>query len=158
VGYAVFGKELGNYNDILAPVRGTTKVGMIVANICTALLVLHLLCALPIASNPIFAVIERRFNKGDRILSRIILRSIVFVLLIIVALVFPYFLDFMGLVTNISVAMTVYVLPVLFYMKLGNPKWWEIPLLWIVIVFSLNGSIVGVYNSVSVYLFFSLHI
>lgn len=61
---------------------------------------------------------------------------------------FPYFLDFMGLVSGISVSLSGYILPCLFYWKICRPPTYEKFLLVFVMLFGLVGSGVGIYLSI----------
>jgi len=66
-------------------------------------------------------------------------------ILIVVALFFPYFLDVMSLLSCISVSLSGFILPCLFYWKLCRTSVLEKILLVVIIAFGTIGSAVGIY-------------
>jgi len=115
-------------------------------------MVLHIISAFPIAINPVFraveaALIDNRPNEG---LKRIISRSIIMAIFIILAMFFPYFLDMMSIIADISVSVTGYMLPCVFYFLICKPRNpVMIICLIVVFLFGVVGSGVGLYVSIS---------
>jgi len=143
VGYIVYGSYLSLSPTILDAIQFFDKDTSLILKICGGVMVAHILSAFTILINPIFLAIERKLNYTTSI-RRLILRPIIMVILIAIALFFPYFLSIMSLVSCISVSLSGYILPSLFYWKICNPHKEEKLLLIIVTLFGLVGSIVGI--------------
>jgi len=110
----------------------------------------HIISAFPIVVNPIFLVLEERFtsnSKWGEFLTRLIIRGIMMAILIVIAMFFPYFLEVMSLLSCISVSLTGFILPCLFYWKICHPNLLEMIILLAVIIFGIVGSGVGIYES-----------
>jgi len=57
IGYWVYAQALDGKQDILAAVRITGNAGVIVADICATVVILHLLSVTPVFVNPIFLAV-----------------------------------------------------------------------------------------------------
>eukprot|EP01121_Diplochlamys_sp_Union-15-3_P004608 TRINITY_DN14797_c0_g1_i1.p1 TRINITY_DN14797_c0_g1~~TRINITY_DN14797_c0_g1_i1.p1 ORF type:complete len:431 (-),score=44.33 TRINITY_DN14797_c0_g1_i1:17-1309(-) len=151
-GYLAYGKILGGpqISNILDAIRFhvSSRAANIAIKACSVLIIIHLLCALPIVVNPVFLLAERKLNAHEHLFKRIIVRTLIFAILIVIGLAFPYFLDIMSLVTDISVTGSAYVLPCLFYWKLFSPAIGEKIFLIFVVLFGIVGSILGIYVAV----------
>jgi len=151
IGYLVYGSFLGSkgIQTILdAVLFFDTNTGVIV-KICSAVMILHILLAFPIVINPIFLVLEERFQDKSKseFLMRLIIRGITMTFFVVIALFFPYFLDVMSLLSCISVSLTGFILPCLFYWKICSPGIPEKVFLSLIIFFGIVGSVVGIYVS-----------
>jgi len=152
VGYHVYGDYLGTVSTILDAIQSFDTSTAIVINVCSAIMIAHILSAFPIIINPIFRVVERKWLEDEQGNSptpkRLMVRTIIMIILIVVALFFPYFLNIMSLVSCISVSLSGYILPCFFYWKICRPSQPEKVWLVIIVIFGLLGSVVGIILSV----------
>lgn len=124
IGYLAYGAGSGlagpfimNANAMFDPNHQTW------AKIANGVIAVHVLAALPIIATPVCMKFERLFikekkNRKHRSLSLIVIRTVVISIATVVAILFPYFLDLVSILTAISVSLSVYVYPCLFYWKL----------------------------------------
>jgi len=152
IGYLVYGAYLGNssVSTILDAILAFDTSTAVVVKICSGVMMAHIISAFPIVVNPIFLVLEERFtsnSKWGEFLTRLIIRGIMMAILIVIAVFFPYFLEVMSLLSCISVSLTGFILPCLFYWKICHPNLLEMIILLAVIVFGIVGSGVGIYES-----------
>jgi len=154
VGYLVYGSFLAKTSTILEAIMSFRDNTKIAVDVCSGIMIAHIFSAFPIVINPVFQVVEKRFSNPSHsglreLIQRIAIRGPIMGVLILVALFFPYFLDVMSLLSDISVSLTGFILPCLFYWKICHPPLWEKILLVIVIAFGVVGSTVGIYVSVN---------
>eukprot|EP01116_Phalansterium_solitarium_P008869 TRINITY_DN22833_c0_g1_i1.p1 TRINITY_DN22833_c0_g1~~TRINITY_DN22833_c0_g1_i1.p1 ORF type:complete len:480 (-),score=102.68 TRINITY_DN22833_c0_g1_i1:91-1530(-) len=152
VGYYVYGAYLAQTSNMIdalsAFAASNTPVGGVVMA-ATALIIVHLLTALPIVLVPVLNTIERRIVKPDALLLlRLAIRAVTIASLTVIALFFPYFLDIISIVTCVSVSMSCYILPCLFYWQLIRPGVGMKILLVLIMLFGLLGSGVGIYVAI----------
>ncbi len=122
--YAAFGRGLldpavlaGSVVDALT-LFGPSSFGPAVVAV-KAVLIAHLLTALPIILTPIALALERGLLKGHvagtRTLRSAAVRVAMVATICLVAIVLPYFLPVLSIVSDISVVLVIYVLPPLFF-------------------------------------------
>jgi len=153
VGYLTFGTYLGQTQTIFDALGKFSEIPALVI-IALVLIILHLLSALPIIFTPVLQMAEEALasklpesfqRRGERLRNAVI-RVLVISLFVLIALFFPYFLDIVSIVTDISVVLSCYILPVLFYWKVCKPRSIVLKILLVLImIFGIVGSIVGLY-------------
>ena len=125
VGYVAYGRGLAqsSFNTVLDTIlffQPSQRVSYYVIN---AVLIVHLLCALPIILTPVClrfqrALIADKAARMARSWQMVVVRVSVIASLTVVAIVVPYFLPMISIVTDISVVFSVYIFPAIFYWKL----------------------------------------
>eukprot|EP01027_Heterolobosea_sp_BB2_P016050 GEZU01022902.1.p1 GENE.GEZU01022902.1~~GEZU01022902.1.p1 ORF type:complete len:470 (+),score=92.88 GEZU01022902.1:152-1561(+) len=144
---------------------GTNTQGMILDNlphgvgklIAMIAITAHVILAYPLPLNPVCLMLENEVYKLDNkprkveLPIRIISRTVLVLFTVVVAVLMPYFGDFMSLIGALGVSAAVYILPVLFHLILNRAsvRWYE----WIwaifVLLVGLLGSGLGVYTSIA---------
>jgi len=149
IGYGVYGSYLGKADDILAAIQMFDKSTQFLTKICQALMILHIVSAFPIVINPVFLAVESRWESSSTyssgVLKRVVFRVFLMSTLIIIALFFPYFLNIMSIVSDISVSLSGFILPALFYWKICRPPVHHKMLCFIIAAFGIIGSAIGLY-------------
>ncbi|KAI9225692.1 MAG: transmembrane amino acid transporter protein-domain-containing protein [Piptocephalis tieghemiana] len=147
--YWAFGdKTVSPILNNLAPGPATT--GAIV------LITLHVILAAPILMTSFSLEMEHSLNLESRFpraqfIPRFILRTIITVLLALIAMFIPYFQDFMSLIGALANCLIVFVLPIVCYLKLfGLRSVHKIELLWcaIVIIIGMIGCVLGAKDAI----------
>lgn len=108
----------------------------------------HLLCALPIVVTPVLQKAEELMNRREWIVLTIVIRSVLVAAFTLIAVFLPYFLQLMAFVTDISVTISCYMLPPIFYwamFRTRNPI--MVLALLLTLVFGVVGSGVGCYTA-----------
>eukprot|EP01126_Amoeba_proteus_P030664 TRINITY_DN30261_c0_g1_i1.p2 TRINITY_DN30261_c0_g1~~TRINITY_DN30261_c0_g1_i1.p2 ORF type:complete len:245 (+),score=45.35 TRINITY_DN30261_c0_g1_i1:1579-2313(+) len=151
IGYVVYGTALSERETILETIskyphllRDTGKRMIMCAEI---LFMLHLLSVISIFLIPLFLTFETKFGEKSQLpdWKIYLLRTASFLVMLGLAILLPYFNDFLSLVSDISVSITIYVLPCLFYWNCVPTPFWEKCLLVLCITLSLVGSFTGLY-------------
>eukprot|EP01118_Nematostelium_gracile_P017826 TRINITY_DN7734_c0_g1_i2.p1 TRINITY_DN7734_c0_g1~~TRINITY_DN7734_c0_g1_i2.p1 ORF type:complete len:444 (+),score=121.57 TRINITY_DN7734_c0_g1_i2:64-1395(+) len=154
IGYMVYGEQLGNVPGTILDVIAAfdkTKTNDVLTRICSGIMICHIASAFPIVINPVFLALESRFqtqSKGSEFVRRLIIRGITLACFIVISLFFPYFLDVMSLLSCISVSLTGFILPCIFYWRICHPHLPEKILLTSILIFGIVGSAVGIYVAV----------
>lgn len=125
VAYAAYGRGLdvassGTVLDAISYYDPNARIPVMIA---TAVLIIHLIAALPIVATPVCLRLERGLIKDKharrtRSAPMIIVRITTVAVLTLLAMVLPYFMQMISIVTDISVVFSVYVFPAVFYWKL----------------------------------------
>ncbi len=76
------------------------------------------------------------------------MRSILVVVVTLVAILLPYFLPLISIVSSVSVVLVVYILPAIFYLKLMKPSWAIVAGMIFLILFGLAGATLGLKNAI----------
>jgi vesicular inhibitory amino acid transporter len=125
VGYLAYGQGLAqsSFNTVLDAILFFDPSQRVSYYVINAILILHLLCALPIILTPVClrfqrALIQDKTARMSRSWQMIAVRVTVISILTVVAVVVPYFLPMISIVTDVSVVFSVYVFPAVFYWKL----------------------------------------
>jgi len=148
VGYFVYGSYLGKASTILAAIQDFDPSTKVVSQICSAILVIHIISAFPIVANPIFQLFEP--TNGPRFsIRKAVIRTLVMLFLIVLGVFFPYFLDVMSIVSCISVSLSGYVLPCVFYLATCKTNPLEKILLVVIMLFGVLGSGVGLWLGIT---------
>jgi hypothetical protein len=119
-----------------------------------AILICHLLFALPIILTPIMTLFERTVLKNHVPASRTIpmaaLRFGIMLVLTLIALLLPDFLPFMSIISDISVVSVIYIFPPIFYWKICLIHWPSGPrkvlmscFMVFIVLFGMAGSALG---------------
>jgi len=124
------------------------------AQVLAGIMIVHIVSAFPVVINPVFLAFERIFendrtDKFVRFFIRIIIRAVLMSIVIILAIFFPYFLDVMTIISCISVSLSGYILPCIFYWKINEPHIMEVLILIAIIAFGAVGSGVGLYVGIN---------
>jgi hypothetical protein len=124
-GYVAYGRGLDNssFNTVLDAILFFDPSQRISYYIINAILILHLLCALPIILTPVClrfqrALIRDKHARMSRSWKMILVRVVIITILTIIAVVVPYFLPMISIITDVSVVFSVYIFPAIFYWKL----------------------------------------
>jgi hypothetical protein len=125
VGYLAYGQGLAqsSFNTVLDAILFFDPSQRVSYYVINGILILHLLCALPIILTPVClrfqrALIQDKSARMSRSWQMIAVRVTVISILTVVAVVVPYFLPMISIVTDVSVVFSVYVFPAVFYWKL----------------------------------------
>eukprot|EP01087_Luapelamoeba_hula_P014167 TRINITY_DN4109_c0_g1_i3.p1 TRINITY_DN4109_c0_g1~~TRINITY_DN4109_c0_g1_i3.p1 ORF type:complete len:469 (-),score=48.09 TRINITY_DN4109_c0_g1_i3:28-1362(-) len=151
VGYLVYGNGLSGTSDILAALLTFqhTSQAKVWVKVGAGVIVFHLLCALPLVITPVLQKAEEIVNKNKRFLLTVLVRAVIIIAFTGIGLVLPYFLQLVQIVTVVSVTISCYLLPPLFYLKVVRPApYLMIFLCVLTFVFGLVGSGVGLYEGV----------
>jgi hypothetical protein len=127
--YGAFGRGMldptvlhGSVVDALT-LYGPASFGSVIVAI-KAVLIAHLLTALPIILTPVMLMLERGLLRhrtpGTRSLPAALLRFCAIAIICLVAMLLPYFLPILSIVSDISVVLVIYVLPPLFYWRVES--------------------------------------
>lgn len=88
-----------------------------------AILVGHLVFALPIILTPVCMLFERGVLRnhvvGTRSLGMVLVRAVIIAVLTLIALLIPYFQPLMAIVSDLAVVSLIYVFPPLFWWRLN---------------------------------------
>jgi len=146
--YLVLGDALAGTNNVFDALPKYIHFADVPVRIAAAVIVFHLLMALPIIITPVLQKAEDIVNKRKVFLITIVTRATIVTGFTIIGLFLPYFLPLMGVVTNVSVTVTSYLLPPLFYVKVVRPT----PVIMLIMciitfLFGLVGSGVGLYEA-----------
>ena len=161
VGYLVYGSGLAGSSTVLDAVTrySSSRQTHIYVSIISGIFILHLLSALPIVCVPICLKIERlvlkKKDRKRRSLKLLLSRAAIVTVLTLTALVFPYFLEMISIVTALTVTFSVFIFPCVFYWKLrtdmskGKLKTilQRIGLV-LIIVFGIGGSVSSLVNAI----------
>eukprot|EP01119_Soliformovum_irregulare_P021662 TRINITY_DN7265_c0_g1_i1.p1 TRINITY_DN7265_c0_g1~~TRINITY_DN7265_c0_g1_i1.p1 ORF type:complete len:437 (-),score=68.34 TRINITY_DN7265_c0_g1_i1:146-1456(-) len=149
-GYAVYGEFLGNSQfsqTILSTIQHFDAHHLdLIIRILNAIMILHIMSAFPVVVNPLFSALEAHWfrKRGHHSLKlNLLSRSILFLIMLVLALFFPYFLDIMSLISCLSVSLSCFILPCLFYWKICQPPVFERVLLVIIMLFGIVGAVCG---------------
>ncbi len=124
IGYVAYGRGLDQATNTVLDAILFYDPGQIVSfYIINGILILHLLCALPIILTPVCLRFQRAFiadkhKRKSRSLQMVLVRVAIIATLTVIAVVVPYFLPMISIITDISVVFSVYVFPAVFYWKL----------------------------------------
>jgi len=148
-GYLAYGTYLATTNTILDANQFFGSLAW-PAQALAGIMILHIVSAFPVVINPVFLAIERLFESKNfgtlyQLFLRVIIRTVVLAILIVLGIFFPYFLDVMTLISCISVSLSGYILPCLFYWRINSPHIGEQIILLAVILFGVAGSGIGLY-------------
>eukprot|EP00761_Pharyngomonas_kirbyi_P000876 gb/GECH01000877.1/.p1 GENE.gb/GECH01000877.1/~~gb/GECH01000877.1/.p1 ORF type:complete len:451 (+),score=48.54 gb/GECH01000877.1/:1-1353(+) len=147
VGYWVYG------DSVKSPILQSLPQDW-VNTIANVLITLHIAFAYPIIANPIFAYIENAINMPRRehhtpnraLILRLSLRSIVVFITMIIAITVPFFGEFLSFIGAFSVTAVVFILPVVFTLRL-TPRneigWFEYIWMASILLVGTVGSIIG---------------
>jgi vesicular inhibitory amino acid transporter len=152
IGYFVFGTQLDGNDTILASLsRFLGTNGNVLIVVAELLFVFHFICAIPIFLTPCllsFNVFlkDKGYNVSDKLT-----RVFVCLIIMFIALFFPYFTDIMSIISCLSVSLAAMILPALFYWKLSTPSPSILEKLWLIIIilFGVLASGVGIYSAVN---------
>ncbi|KAI8972367.1 transmembrane amino acid transporter protein-domain-containing protein [Pilobolus umbonatus] len=144
-GYYVYGRlsESPIYNNIP---EGASKIA------ATVIITIHVILAAPILLTAFSMDLEKLFRISGANHSvyleaglRILLRSILIVLVTVIAIYVPYFGDFMALLGAFSNCALIFIFPVFFYLKLTGWRkpWYELILCFLVVLLGVVGLIFG---------------
>jgi len=149
VGFIVFGNELNGNDTILKTLSlFVGKSGNVFIIIAEFLFTLHFVCAIPIFLTPCLNTFNLYLKSKDFDVSDRLTRIVVCLVIIVVALFFPYFTDVMSIVSDLSTSLAAMILPPLFYWKLLNPPLGEKIWLIIIVLFGVAASVIGIYSAV----------
>jgi amino acid permease len=117
-GYAGWGKDTAT-----KVLENMDEGSSVVVEMAYAAITAHVVLAYPIPLNPLSLAIERSLRIDERVglaelIPRIISRTCLVLLTVLVASVVPFFGDILSLVSALSVVVVAFVLPPLFYYKL----------------------------------------
>ncbi|GJJ76770.1 solute carrier family 32 (vesicular inhibitory amino acid transporter) [Entomortierella parvispora] len=154
VGYLAYG------DTTLSPILNNLPQGAwsILAN---SLITLHVLLATPILLTSLAMMVEESISKrwptfqqgtkGEQFLKRALPRSVIVLLVGLIASVVPFFGDVMDLLGSMTTCLLVFIMPVMFYYRLGGlrrkPIWikaWA----WFILVIGLIAMVLGTLDAV----------
>lgn len=156
-GYAGFGTTLGGSGNVLEAMAATYNTGFlsVLVDVVTAIITAHIVCAFPLPMNPINLALEKalgtdRLPPKKELIFRIVLRSCVMAIAVVVASVVPYFGDFLNFISAIAGIFVAFILPVTFYYFLNRHR--DIPrvklaFMGLVFVLGVMGFAAGMYFS-----------
>jgi len=146
--YYVLGDGLKKTDNVFDALPKYIDFSDVPIRLAAAVIVFHLLMALPIIITPVLQKAEDIVNKKRSFLMTVIVRSVLVTAFTVIGLFLPYFLPLMGVVTNASVTVTSYLLPPLFYVKVVRPApWVMLGLCLLTFLFGVVGSGVGLYEA-----------
>jgi len=131
--------------------------GSIVVKLAYAFITAHVVLAYPIPLNPMSLAIERSLGIDQRhglaeLVPRVVSRTCLVLLTVLVASVVPYFGDILSLVSALSIVVVVFVLPPLFYYRLFQPVRRFGPLakakMLAIVAFGVAASGIGIYFAI----------
>lgn len=150
-GYWAFGRET------LSPIYNSLRkeapklVSMIAMTI-------HVILAIPIYTTSFSLEFEKWVNFTEERVGafkawcvRAVIRTCTMVILVILAIFIPYFDDFMGLIGALANCGLVFLLPVLFYLKLTgvrNKPWYELAFCALTVFLGIVGCVFGTIDSI----------
>ncbi|KAG0240773.1 transmembrane amino acid transporter protein-domain-containing protein [Mortierella sp. GBAus27b] len=152
-GYTAFGNETEN------PVLKNLSQGVwqVLAN---SLIILHVLLAAPIFLTSLSMMVEASITErypsfaqgsaSQQFLKRAIPRTIIVCTVGLIASVVPYFGDVMDLLGALATCLLVFVMPILFYYKLGGMEHGSLPSkiwAWFIFVIGLVALVMGTYDA-----------
>ncbi|KAK9727560.1 hypothetical protein K7432_001767 [Basidiobolus ranarum] len=150
-GYYVYGENTKSPILDNLPEGAATTVAII-------MITLHVLLAAPIMMTTFANEMEHSFKIDTKYLSktkefalRLALRTVITVVLAVVAMTIPFFGDFMSLIGALANCMTVFVLPIVFYIKLygfRTIRIWELLWCFLVVVIGLIGCVLGATDAI----------
>eukprot|EP01126_Amoeba_proteus_P015046 TRINITY_DN1668_c0_g2_i2.p1 TRINITY_DN1668_c0_g2~~TRINITY_DN1668_c0_g2_i2.p1 ORF type:complete len:360 (+),score=34.22 TRINITY_DN1668_c0_g2_i2:354-1433(+) len=148
-GYYAFGNKL-NHSQILQTLLSWYKANRTAIHVIRAteiLVVVHLFSVIPIFIIPLFLAFEARFgeNMPHPRWTRYSFRTLSFIIIILSAVFLPYFSSITALISDISMSLTIFILPCVFYWQAFSPSFFEKVLLFLCILLSLLGSFSGLY-------------
>jgi len=142
--YLAYGDVLSGNDTILTTIAKYYR-NDIAIKLANFLFVGHFVCAIPIFLNEFLGAVDSFIESSETCkFPSTLMRILCFTAMIIVGLFFPYFTDIMGIITDVSVSLGVFVLPVVFYWRLGSPGMLEKIWMVIVLAFGIIGSVVGI--------------
>jgi len=169
VGYLVYGSFLNSpgISNILDAIKAFTDFKFIVY-IANALVVVHLIFAVPIFLTGIFMFIETKVNRWNRkkeyskldisdvdptkvpFYQRIIIRASCMALFIVIALSLPYFTSLMSVFSAFTLSLPCYILPPLFHWIIcpHQMNWWRYILHTQCMIFGVVGLVIGIWKGV----------
>lgn len=138
VGYAVYGENVQSPILLSLPKGAIT----IIANI---LMILHVLMAYPVAFSAISIELESTF-RIRKLAVKLPLRSFIWGITIVMAIAIPNFPLFMSLSSALTNTALVFILPVIFYLKLHDNLHFTEYLLGGIVI--LLGLVIGIYGGI----------
>jgi len=151
--YIAYGNYLSNVSTILEALSAKNGTyGSVVSKFCSLVMVFHILAAFPLLINPVFRFFELSLLSGTdgsepSFVFRSLSRSVLLAVLILLGIVVPYFLEVMGLISSISLTISGYILPCLFYFVVCRPSTPHRVLCVLIIVFGIAACGVGSYSN-----------
>ncbi|PRW32581.1 Amino acid permease 2 [Chlorella sorokiniana] len=111
----------------------TTEATTNVARAANLMVLIHMIPAYQVFSQPVFAAVERtmRHRKGSRLATtrrwtfRLVFRSLYVAIVCFVAIALPFFSDFVGLIGALGFWPATVLFPIEMYRKLHRPGRWE---------------------------------
>ncbi|KAI8599888.1 transmembrane amino acid transporter protein-domain-containing protein [Dissophora ornata] len=152
-GYLAFGSAT------MSPVLKNLPQGAWSA-IANSLITLHVLLAAPILLTSLAMMVEAcisarspNFAQGtsrQQFLKRAIPRTIIILLAAFIASVIPFFGDVMDLLGALTTCLLVFVMPIMFYYRLGGMKtmrWWGRLWAWFIFLVGMVALVLGTYDA-----------
>ena len=121
-----------------------------------AFITAHIVMAYPIPLNPVSLALESLLGIDQKtgtaeLVARVISRTCLVLLTVLIASCVPYFGDILSLVSALSIVVVAFVFPPLFFYLLyrhrGFTKW-EIAVMAFIVVFGVGSSGIGIYYAI----------
>jgi len=151
IGYLVFGNSLNGNDTILATIQKIVGNSVLVI-IGEILFTAHFICAIPIFLTPCLYNFNLYLRSKNFNFPDLMTRIIVCVVIIVVALFFPYITDVMSIVSGISTSLSAMILPPIFYWRLrakNEQKTSKLEIIWLlfIIIVGIVASVIGIQES-----------
>ncbi|KAK9718028.1 hypothetical protein K7432_005782 [Basidiobolus ranarum] len=150
-GYYVYG------NATTSPILDNLPTGAAL-NVAKIMITIHVIIAAPLMMTTFANEVESMLNFDQRYPSKIReftarlgLRTLIVICVALIAMNIPYFADFMSLIGALSNCMIVFVLPVVFYLKLygwRSVRIWELIWCLFIIIIGFIGCVLGAKDAI----------
>jgi vesicular inhibitory amino acid transporter len=147
IGYLVYGNSLDNNDTILETImKFVGNSGLVI--FAEILFIIHFICAIPIFLTPCLYSFNQYLKSKNVECNDRLTRIIICMIIIVVALFFPYLTSVMTIISDVSTSLAAMILPPIFYWKLIETNRKEKVLAVVIVVLGVVASVVGIVEAI----------